>query len=298
MKILFIYNPHSGQKRLDKKELYLDYIRNSEDHCVFFETRPSYGGYDYLMESDQVYDIIVGIGGDGTISKIMDAMIKRNLKSKLLIIPQGSTNEYAQSLGLSNHIEENLDLIKNGQVRKVDVGKMNDKHFAYVAAFGNFTAASYDTPQKWKNVIGHSAYWLYGAIKLNTIRNYHYRISFNNKTYDQVFLFGLISNAFQFGRIFKYPHEEISLEDGLFEVLLIQKPDTIMDYIKLLQHILIQDYTHPLFITAKVSEITLESTHRSYTWNLDGENGGKQEITKIEVIKEAIEVLVPSNEIL
>lgn len=297
MKILFIYNPHSGQRLIDNKEKYLNYIKNSLHNCIFFETRPSYGGYDYLMESDQVYDLIVGIGGDGTISKIMDAMVKRNLDSKLLIVPAGSTNEYAQSLGLSNNIEENLKLIDEGIVKRVDMGRMNENHFSYVAAFGNFTAASYETPQKWKNVVGHFAYWFYGAIKLNTIRNYHYRIEFNGKTYNDTFLFGLISNAYQFGRVFKYPKDAISLTDGFFEVLLIKKPDSVMDYIKLLQHIVMQDYTHPLFISSKTDHIVLESRHRSYTWNLDGENGGKQEKTEITVLKERLKIVVPSDKV-
>lgn len=296
MKILFIYNPYSGKKVNNAKEKFLNYIEASEHYCIFFETKPAYGGYDYIMETDQKFDVIVSIGGDGTISKTVDAICKRDLDAKLLIVPTGSTNEYAQSLNLVfNTIEESLKLIDEGEVKTIDVGQINDAYFTYVAAFGNFTAASYETPQKWKNVIGHFAYWIYGAIKLNTIRNYHYRVFLDDNVQEETFLFGLISNAYQFGRIFKYPKETVSLNDGLFEVLLIKNPDSIKDYIQLLHRIVLQDYDHPLFIKTKTSHIIFESTHRNYTWNIDGEKGSKQDHTEIKVLKDKLKILVPKE---
>lgn len=292
MRVLFIYNPHSGKQIVDHKDKYLDYIHGSQYDCVFFETKPNYGGYDYLMETEEVYDVIVSIGGDGTISKTVDAMIQRDLDAKLLIIPAGSTNEYAQTLGVAfEKIEESLLLLDIGSEKEVDVGLLNGKHFTYVAAFGNFTAASYETPQKWKNIVGHFAYWVYGVVKLNTIRSYHYKVSFNNKTYDDTFLFGLISNANQFGRVFKYDDEDVSLDDGLFEVLLIRKPKKPLEYIELLKNLLNNEYEGDLFLKGKTDKIKLESKYREYTWNLDGENGGKHEVVELEVLNKRLKVL-------
>lgn len=293
MRVLFIYNPSSGQKLVDHKSKYLDYIAQSDADCDFFEVEPGYGGYDYLMETDVVYDVIVAIGGDGTVSKTVDAILKRELQARLVIIPTGSTNEYAQTLGVNfESIKASLALITEGQVRHVDVGILNDVHFTYVAAFGNFTSASYDTPQKWKNILGHFAYWIYGAVKLHTVKNYNYEVNFNNQTYNETFLFGLISNASQFGRVFKYKEDELDIEDGLFEVLLVKKPKKVRDFIQLVQHMLGNDYSGENFIVGKTDHIKFISQGKTYTWNIDGEKGVRAEINEIKILKKKLKVLV------
>lgn len=294
MKVLFIYNPHSGKQIIDHKDKYLDFIQETKHDCVFFETKPQYGGYDFLLETKETFDVIVGIGGDGTISKIVDAMIQKDLDAKLLVVPAGSTNEYSQTLGVDfTKIEESLSLLDHGHVKEVDIGMMNGEHFVYVAAFGNFTAASYETPQKWKNIIGHFAYWIYGVVKLHTIKNYHYKVTINGTTHDETYLFGLISNATQFGRVFKYQDDAVSLDDGLFEVLFIRKPESVKDYIQLLQSLLLNQYEGELFLKEKANHILLESKYREYNWNLDGEDGGRHEKIEVKVLKKKLKVLVP-----
>lgn len=293
MKVLFIYNSQSGKQIIDHKDTYLKHIEKSKHDFTIFDVKPNYGGYDFLMETDETFDVIIGVGGDGTISKIASAMIKRNLDSKLLIIPAGSTNEYSQTLGIDEYtFEEALSFIDEGTTKEVDVGTINDECFVYVSAFGNFTDVSYDTPQKWKNILGHFAYWIYGIFKINKIQNFRYKVSFNNQEHDEDYMFGLVSNAYQFGRVFKYSTDQVHLDDGHFEVLLVKKPQTIKDFIKLINSIILHDYDdETLFVKGKTNHITFESKE-CYTWNLDGEKGERTENIEIKVLPKKLKVLI------
>lgn len=293
MNILFIYNPSSGQTLSDNKTKFLKYIEESPHECEFFEIRKNYGSLEFLNETTSVFDIIVAIGGDGTISRTVDAILKNELDSKLIVVPGGSANEYAKSLGVDfSRVEDSLKLIDYGTETLVDVGKINDTHFTYVAAFGNFTSVSYETPQKMKNFLGQSAYWLYGIFKLNVLRNYQYKVEFNGDVYDENFLFGFISNADQFGNVFKYENSLVEFDDGLFEVMFVRRPKNVKDFINLLYLMLNQDYDHDIFLKGKTDHINLDSYKKAYNWNLDGEDGGKHHSAEVKVLKKRLKVLV------
>ena len=292
MKVLFIYNPHSGPNGNDATEAIETYIKSTQHTTHVFETKQAFGPIEYLVESKEQYDVIVSIGGDGTISKTIDGMIKSQTHAKLVIIPMGSTNEFAQSLGIHfTQYADHFSLIDGGTIRKVDVGKINNKHFCYIACFGNFTSVTYKTPQKLKNSLGHFAYWLYGAFKLRVLRNYEYIVSVDGFEFQGNYLFGAISNAYRFGRVFAYDKSYVELDDGYFEVLLVKRPKTAKKFLQILYGMLMEDYSDEMFVKTKADKIKLISKkHRS--WNLDGEFGGKSNEVEIEVLKERLEILV------
>ena len=292
MKVLFIYNPQSGVKNMEVKNEIMEYIDSSTHECILFESKPGYGAFEYLMDTQEKYDVIVSMGGDGTISKTVDGMMKAGIDAKLVVVPQGSTNEYAQSLGVDfTSLQDSFSLIDNGVVKEVDVGKINDKYFVYVTGFGNFTSVSYETPQKWKNVLGHFAYWIYGAFKLRVLRNYEYSVIADGETFHDNYLFGLISNAYQFGRVFKYDESEVSLDDGYFEVILVKRPKSAKRFIKILKGMLVHDYSDDMFVLLKVKSLKMESK-KHHSWNLDGEFGGKHDLVEIEVLEKKLKVLI------
>ncbi len=292
MKVLFIYNSQSGKQIIDHKREYLVYLEASGHDVTVFDVKPNYGGYDYLMETDEKFDVIIGVGGDGTISRIVNAMMQKNLDSKLLIIPGGSTNEYAQTLGVDGYtFEEALSYIDTGSVKEVDVGTINGDYFAYVAAFGNFTDVSYATPQKWKNILGHFAYWIYGVFKINRIETFRYKVTFNGQTHEEDLMFGFVSNAYQFGRVFKYRKDDAKLDDGQFEVLLVKRPKTIKKFIKLINSIILHDYEdETLFVKGKTDHVLFESD-ACYTWNLDGEKGERAQKLEIKVLPKKLKII-------
>ena len=80
------------------------------------------------------YDTIIAVGGDGTINICVQNIIETNIK--LGIIPKGSGNGTAYTLGLNGNIKECLEIIKKNKTTKIDVGLVNNKIFLNNTGFG------------------------------------------------------------------------------------------------------------------------------------------------------------------
>jgi YegS/Rv2252/BmrU family lipid kinase len=72
------------------------------------------------------YDIVIAMGGDGTLEAVLRGMVGR--KARLGIIPTGSKNNMAKSLGIPESLEEACNLIASKNTRKLDVGQVKVKN--------------------------------------------------------------------------------------------------------------------------------------------------------------------------
>ena len=71
------------------------------------------------------YDMVIAMGGDGTLEAVLRGMVGR--KTPMGIIPTGTQNNIAKSLGIPLDMEEACTLIASRHVRKLDVGKVKVK---------------------------------------------------------------------------------------------------------------------------------------------------------------------------
>lgn len=72
------------------------------------------------------YDLVIGMGGDGTLEAVLRGMVGR--KTPMGMIPTGTQNNIAKSLGIPLDIEEACSLIATQHVRKLDVGRVKVKN--------------------------------------------------------------------------------------------------------------------------------------------------------------------------
>ena len=119
------------------------------------------------------YDTVACIGGDGTLSEVVSGLMQVPNPPPLGYIPMGTTNDVASTLGLPKNATDAALRIVTGTPTAFDVGSFGDRSFfTYVAAFGAFTAVSYETPQNEKQALGHLAYVLEAMSRLNSIDHY------------------------------------------------------------------------------------------------------------------------------
>lgn len=290
-RLLLIINPVSGLRFGNLYASKISGILASSGYDVFTMFTSKRGDAEnWASEYGEKFDMIVACGGDGTFNEVVSGNIKGANRS-LGYIPCGSTNDFAASLGLSSDIVTAAENIADGTPHKFDVGAFGERIFTYVASFGAFTKASYTAPQNVKNVIGHLAYIFEGGTELANLHPEHISIEVGGKIYEDDYLFGAISNSTSVGGILSISSEQVDMNDGVFEVMLIKNPDNLSDLSKMIHAITTQQFESCDKINFFPAEKINVLKNPEGGWSLDGEFEQGADGKIIENIHSAIEVI-------
>ena len=173
-----------------------------------------------------------------------------------------------------------------------DLGKLNDKYFIYVAAFGAFTEVSYATSQQSKNTIGHLAYLLAGVKSLSTIKGWKLTYRSQEMSGSGDFIYGMVTNSNSVGGFKGITGRDVTLNDGLMEVTLIRMPDLFTEY-PLIANALINDVDNKYIVKFKTTRIEFWSSEDiEIPWTTDGEYGGSHKHIVIEDLYRALPIVL------
>lgn len=296
-KLLFILNPHSGKGHV-KGRLFgiIDIMVKAGYEVTAYPTQCRDDAQRKVREEAGNFDLVVCSGGDGTLDEVVTGMMQRQERVPIGYIPAGSTNDFANSLKIPKDMLKAAAVAVQGRRFPVDVGDFNHDSFIYVAAFGLFTAVSYQTSQSLKNVLGHAAYILEGAKSLLDIPTYQMRIEHDDEVIEGEFIYGMISNSISVGGFKNLTGKHVLLDDGVFEVTLIKAPKNPIELNEIIINLTNRKDNSDLIYTFKTNELRLypEST---IPWTLDGEFGGEHRDVVIKDMHQAVEIMVKNKEI-
>jgi diacylglycerol kinase (ATP) len=90
-----------------------------------------------LAAIEEGFTTLAAVGGDGTWSRVGDAILESGADRRLALISAGTGNDFAKTLGVpSDDIESAARLALEGPDRRVDVGRIEGRHFLNIAGFG------------------------------------------------------------------------------------------------------------------------------------------------------------------
>ena len=293
-RVLLMVNPMAGRQKIRNELLYVvDTLTKAGYETIIYTTQGKDATRDLLAEKDSQFDRVICCGGDGTFNEILSATMHWDKRPILGYIPAGTTNDFAAGLKLPSDMREAAVNIVRGTPHTVDAGLFNTSYFSYVASFGAFTETSYSTPQNFKNALGHLAYILEGIKEIPAFTSYTVCVEADGQIYKDSYIFGAVSNARSVGGILKISDSLVDLNDGVFEVMMIKMPKTLMDLSAIVTSLtslnpLKYDPSMFLFLQTKELKITFE---QEMVWSLDGErvSGGKE--ARIACIKDAFKIL-------
>ena len=295
-KVLLIINPCAGKMK-SKSNLFNIvncFCINNFDVTIYITSKKG-DAINYVKEHAGNHDRIVCCGGDGTLNEVINGLMLSNAKIPVGYIPTGTTNDFAASINLPKNITRASKIAALGQPRNYDLGFFNKKmYFSYIASFGAFTKASYNTDQSAKNVWGHAAYIFEGMQNIGDIKPYHIKIKTSNIEEEGDFIFGSITNTTSLGGILKLNTLDVLMDDGKFEVMLIKQPKTPLDLTNTIQNLLSQIYNNENIIFIHTSKITIY-TDEPIPWTVDGEFAGNEEKVILENIHNGIQVILPDK---
>ena len=287
-----IYNPTSGRELFRKhlpEVLERMEIAGYETSC-HATTCEGDATAAAIAAVERKFDLIVAVGGDGTLNEVVSGVSNFEERPKIGLIPMGTTNDFARAVHIPRDINKAVDIIIQGDSIPVDVGMMNDRYFINIAGGGRLTELTYEVPSKLKTVLGQMAYYLKGIEMLPSIRSSNVRIEYDGEVFDDkamMFLIGLTNSVGGFEKL----APDASINDGKF-TLLILKEVNMAEFIRLASLALRGEHlSNPHVIYAKASRISVSSEERVML-NLDGEFGGVLPAV-FQNLEKHIEVLVP-----
>lgn len=290
-KLLFVYNPHSGTQFVARKlSNIVDLFTKNGYDVTCHPTQKRNDCIETVKDNCNDFDLTVISGGDGTLNEAVNGLMAADCKKPFGYIPAGSANDFSHSVGIPRRMMDAAQTVMTGTPFICDIGKHNDRYFTYVAGFGAFTEVTYTTPQDAKNALGYLAYLLEALSALPYIKSYDIAYESNERSGSGSYVLGLITNTLHVAGMKNRMSDDISLDDGLFEVVLIKTPKKLTDLHNLTQDILKRDFSSGALEYFKTDKLTI-TCESGLAWTLDGENGGVHKVNEIVNYKQALSVI-------
>ena len=134
----------------------LDRMRNAGLQLEVKSSLPPEALSKAIIDSKDAVDGVVIGGGDGTINSAAQGLIKTKLP--LGILPMGTANDLARTLGIPPQLDVAADIIIGGRTKTIDVGTVNDHVFFNVASLGLSTEVARGLTQETKRRWGRVGY--------------------------------------------------------------------------------------------------------------------------------------------
>lgn len=299
-KMLFILNPRAGTMLASKylTDILMEFEKGGYITTVLLTGKRGDGRL-FTMEYGKDMDVISCAGGDGTLNEVIDGVLSSGVECNIGYIPSGSTNDFATSVNIPKNIVEAASNISHGEPYQLDIGTFNGRYFSYVASFGAFTSISYKVPQTLKNILGHTAYILQGATDVLNIKPIHTKVYVDEGTDEEIileddYIFGAICNSRSVGGLVTIKAEDVCMNDGRMEVILVRNPKNIIELHQVTKAILEGTMKADCINFMSASRIRIEIEEGTH-WTLDGEFEEGKVNNEINIIKGGINIILPKN---
>ena len=223
-KIVFIMNPISGTS--DKKDIpYLieELLDKEQFDYSIRETEYAGHAYEIAKESkEQGIDIVVAVGGDGTVNEVGRALVHSN--TALGIIPTGSGNGLARHLLIPMKIKGAIQVLNDCEITDLDYGIINEHPFFCTCGVGfdAFISEKFAEAGK-RGPITYLENILKEGLKYEPET---YEIEDENGTIKKKAFLISCANASQYGNN-AYIAPQASMSDGMIDVIIMEPFDAL-----------------------------------------------------------------------
>jgi diacylglycerol kinase (ATP) len=217
-KLLFIVNPNAGKKISDQiiKIIRKEFPENIYYQVVIWKDPNHFEEITELLKT-QGYTDAIAVGGDGTVNQVAKTIV--NTTIRLGIVPIGSGNGLARSLGLSMNIDEVIKQIAQGDKALIDSGTVNGIPFFCTSGIGFDAHIGHLFATSVKR--GLQSYAKITIRELLRYRAKNYTLKFDGQELKRKAFLITTANAGQYGNDF-YIAPQASLQDGKFHVVVLK----------------------------------------------------------------------------
>ncbi|MEM0116625.1 MAG: diacylglycerol kinase family lipid kinase [Thermoplasmata archaeon] len=294
MKIFFIINPIAGNgKALEEWEKNkIKIFKNFGEQNYEFTKYPGHAIEISKKISNEDFDLIVSVGGDGTLNEVVNGLVNSN--KTIVILPFGTGSDFGKTIGIRN-LDDFFIAVKNGKKIKVDIGNVYfteqsfSRYFINILEIG-FGAEVMNYVNKHKSLGKYS--FILGIIStLSKMKKFDLNIQLNTikKTFSTIEV--IVANGKYFGGgMLASPDSKI--DDGFLNLHILKSFSKLTSVIRL-RNLISGEYIKKGYSYDFISnEIFVENS--GILVEMDGDVIGKTPI-KITILEKKIEFLIPQK---
>lgn len=243
-------------------------------------------------EIEEGADLILALGGDGTVNEVANGMVGTDVP--LGILPAGTANVLAHEMRSRLELHKIAADLPDAVPTRVSVGLVKSgngksRYFLLMAGIGLDAQIVYNLNPGWKAFAGKLAYYL-GGIAQIAKPLVPFRATVDGQSYETTF--ALVTNVRNYGGDFEIAREASLLSDR-FEVVLFDAKHSIQ-YLPYLVGMMFGQVTRlPGVRSLAASRVTCEPLNAGpVPLQVDGEYCGRLPVS-IEIVPEALTLLLP-----
>lgn len=290
-KIVFLYNPISGSRRLIPVVPIIERFVNT-DLYDFSVVSTEYKGHATELAREyaaQGYDAVIAVGGDGTVNETGCGLIGTD--TALGIIPCGSGNGLARHLGIPMDPYKAVKWLDKSIFAEIDYGIIENQPFFCTCGVG-FDAKVSDSFSKSASR-GVLTYLESIMKEIATYHNETYKLSFDDSSETFEAFFITCANADQWGNN-AYVAPTASLQDGLLDVIAAHPFSVVDAPLIAFQLFNRQIDRNPNVSVRKCREVTITRSQEGPA-HYDGEPVTLGREIHIELKQGGLKVLIPDK---
>ena len=289
LKILFVINPGAGTKaKIAWEPVIRDYFVNRQHSFDFFVLtgKDDATSLQYWIQKLQPQRVIA-VGGDGTVSLVAEQLLGTGIP--MGILPAGSANGMAKELNIPVEVNGALDIILNGDIKKCDVIKINDKEICLHLSDLGFNAQLIKYFDQ-GNLRGKLGYFLKVFKVLWRKKKMDVTIKTNKEEIKRRAFMVVIANASKYGTG-ALINPEGDLDDGLFEIVIVRR----ITFFSVLKMFLQFKRFNPKKVELFQAESAVITTLNKVHFQVDGEYLGRVSSVKADILKSQLQLLLPNK---
>jgi diacylglycerol kinase (ATP) len=238
--------------------------------------------------------IIVAAGGDGTLNEVINGIGEHGGAVQVGLLPLGTGNDFARSIGLPTELDAALDVIRAGATRAIDLVRVTSddvRYFVNVSAGGFSGLVDEKLTRKMKKTWGPLAYLRSAAAALPDLRAYRTTLAFDNAESLVLDLYNVVvaNGRYVAGGTLIAP--EAAIDDGMLDIILIQKRSVGELALLGAQVALGTHLSSDVIVFRRAAKLTVNSKPGMW-FNVDGELVGN-EPARFEILPRALRFVVP-----
>lgn len=219
-KYMLIVNPEAGSGKTMKVLPQIENIlRTKKVKYEFHFTQEPMHATELVKEIGNQFDVLVSVGGDGTINEVINGV--PDFKLPFGMIPIGTGNDFARSCSIPyDSIEEAVQILLNHDVKNIDVGEVKGRKFVNVLGMGFEGQVNWNA-RKIQFIKGTLRYILGIGYTLFAYKKIPMKLTLDGKIFDDDIYLVSIGNGWNVGGGLQLT-PTAKLDDGVFDVCYVK----------------------------------------------------------------------------